>query len=89
MISISDADPLYKFFHRPIFHAYYKFFLEPNFSFLEIFAEKGIESSKTAQKVFGYFCDEIDISNSNTKKRFQSLSVLSMLVTDVGDEKCW
>ena len=73
VISISDADPLYEFLHRPLFHAYCKFFLEPNFSFLEIFSEKGIELSKTAQKVFRYFCDEIDFSISNTEKTISKL----------------
>ena len=60
MISIRDADPLYKFLHQQIFHAYCKFFLEPNFLFLEIFAEKGIESSlRQLKKCSGIFATKL------------------------------
>ena len=86
MISISDADPLYKFPHWPIFHIA-SFSWNKIFRFSIFLQKKGIELSKTTLKVFGYFCDEIDISNTK-KKRFPNVSVLSMLVTDVGDEKC-
>ena len=59
------------------------------FRFSKFFQKKGLSCLRQLKKYSGIFATKLTFQFRIQKRRFQNLSVLSMLLTDVGDEKCW